>query len=602
MSRHPVLTAMLALLFQTVALMVLAHGQARAAADHLLAQQAVFQKEFPLVDRLAADLVAGSDPGALAAEWPDTRLDDLAALNRLRLALKTADKVPEARDFFKALRERSESDAVLMNLSLAHIDDMPGRSTLIQGYMSTRSQNVMAAITERDPQHWSAWFIQGINNLYWPDFFGKAENARDFLREAREVHLALDPVERQTHEFYARGYLALGDAYALLDEPDQARRTWLEGLRHYPYATPLQARLDLPQDAGALHEAVRARRDARKPVDTDLSFLWKGLSDPVHLVLTGGQLFGPGPLPDQPLDPGGLENLHLAAPFTGAIPPFNNGAAEPNLPGELRQGKVIDGLLSDGAEANEHVDVGFVSLMNGRFNLFLAAVQDGGHHGWINFFLDRNLHWTIYDDIGIDPGFPVGVVKFRDFIFSTGPRVLPVSRQTENGAPAGVDQAGSVASGEVIPGRLGDDDFDGLLDGMFNAIGRFPYDSVMLPGAPFAQTRVFTTNIPVSADHAALLTLANALSHRRLAIDLAEARPEAAARLQSLFEERLDLARRHAAQAADPAVRSLATVLNDAAPHDAALCALHERLNQVSAAVGLVTRDFDGSNVEICHL
>ena len=553
------------------------------------------------MDEIIARLIAGEDSDGLAAALPESRLEDIAALNRLRIALKAANKVPEARDFFEVLRERSESDAVLMNLSLAHIDDMPGRSTLIQGLMSTRSQNVMATITERDPGHWSSWFIQGINNLYWPDFFDKAEDARDRLLKARAVHLALDPVERQSREFYARGYLALGDAYALLSEPEQARRAWREGLGHYPYASPLKARLELPADAEALHKAVRARRDAQKPVDTDLSFLWEGLSAPVHLKLTGGQLFGPGPLPDQPLDPGGLENLQLAAPLTGAIAPFNNGAAEPNLPGELRQGKVIDGLLSDGAEANEHVDVGFVSLMNGRFNLFLAAVQDGGHEGWINFFLDRDLHWTIFDDIGIDPGFPVGVVKFRDFIFSTGPRVLPMSRQTESGAPGGVDRAGSVAGGEVIPGRLGDDDFDGLLDGMFNAIGRFPYDSVMLPGAPFAQTRVFTTDIPVSADHAALLTLSNALAHRRLAIDLADERPEAAARLQTLFSERLALARRHATRAADSAVRALMSNSDDEEPDGAALCALRERLGDAAAAVGLVTRNFDGTNVEICH-
>ena len=212
----------------------------------------------------------------------------------------------------------------------------------------------------------------------------------------------------------------------------------------------------------------------------------------------------------------------------------------------------MDGLLSDGAEANENIDVGFVSLMNGKFNLFLAAVQDGPNKGKINFFLDDGWHWTIRDDIGIDPGFPVGVVKFQEFVFSTSPRILPYSRQTEAKAPAGVDRAGSVVSGGVIPGALGDANFDGRLDGTLNAIGRFPFDSVMLPGAPFAQTRHFDTDIPVTAEQAALLTVANALSHLRFAIDLQRERPELAQEMRRVYAARMAEARRHMERAALP--------------------------------------------------
>jgi len=556
-------------------------------------------KSVTTADSWHQQLLEGVEPAALAAEIPAPSLTDMQALNALRLRLKAADKAAVAREFFAALAERGPTEAVLLNLSLAYVDQLPGKNLLRQGHLSTRSQRTVERIIERDPDYWVAWYIRGINNLYWPDWFRKAPLAREYLAEAVAIHQRQTPVEQSVNDMYALGYLALGDAHALLDEPAKARQSWQQGRRAYPYVAALRERLALADEEQ--HVAVRALRDANKPIDTDLAFLWSPLAAPFEIVLTGGVLFGPGPLDDQPLRPGGLVNLQLAGALTGFIPAFNNGIEEPNLPGEILQGKVVDGLLADGTEANEYVDVGFVSLMDGRFNLFLAAVQDGPHQGRINFFLDAGWHWTILDDIGIDPGFPVGVVKFREFVFSTSPRVLPYSRQTEMGAPAGVDQAGSIQSGEVIPGALGDADFNGLLDGTFNALGRFPFDSIILPGAPFAQTRVFTTDIPITKAQAALLTLANALSHLRLAIELQQERPELARSLRETFSDRINNARRHAegASLADSVRRTLAEL--DADADEAALCAGWQLLQETAPVHGLKRRDFDGSGgVRIC--
>jgi hypothetical protein len=271
------------------------------------------------------------------------------------------------------------------------------------------------------------------------------------------------------------------------------------------------------------------------------------------------------------------------------------------------QGKVVDGLLSDGTEANENIDVGFVSLMNGKFNLFLSAVQDGPNKGKINFFLDDGWHWTIRDDIGIDPGFPVGIVKFQEFTFSTSPRVLGYSRQTEAHNPGGVDQAGSIPSGGVVPGALGDANFDGKLDGTLNAIGRFPYDSVILPGAPFGQTRVFDTNIPVTPGQAALLTVANALSHLRLAIDLQAKHPEIANIMRQLYGERMDAARRHSEKAqpttptgaglSDAARQTISRLQTNAG--EAELCEAWNMLQVAAPANDLRRRDFNASGIKI---
>lgn len=550
----------------------------------------------PWVERI----VAGEESKLLASELPAAALTDLQGLNALRLEVKARGEATAAKRLFAELAKRESTEAVLLNLSLAYVDELIGRNLLQKGFLSTRSQRTVERLIERDAAHWPAWYIRGINNLYWPDFFRKAPRAEEYLREAVAIHQQLSP-EQRIDDRYALGYIALGDAYALLDRPDEARATWREGQRHYPFVKQLAERLALEgASSEALHTAIRAVRDADKPIDTDLNFMWAPQAGPFTITLTGGVLFGPGPLEDQPLDPGSLVELRLGSALNGYIPPFNNGASEPNLPGELRQGRVIDGLFSDGTPANEYVDVGFVSLMGGRFNLFLAAVQDGPHQGRINFFLDRDGHWSIFDDIGIDPGFSVGVVKFRDFIFSTAPRPLPYSRQTEGGAPAGVDRAGSIESGAVVPGALGDADFDGYLDGTFNAIGRFPYDSVILPGAPFAQTRVFESDIPISPRQAAVLTLGNGLAHLRLALEFAAEQPERAEQMRAEFEQRMQQAGRHLERTdGDPALQGLLEHATHAADH-ASLCVAAQQLAQQAAAQGLAWHAFDGGAVPTC--
>lgn len=547
------------------------------------------QDENTALNSWTQQLLVGTEPQTVATTFPVQALEDLPSLNVLRLRLKAANRSDIATNFFSALAQRQNTDAVLLNLSLTYVDRLRGKNLLQQGFLSTRSQSAVEQIIQRNPDHWLAWYIRGINNLYWPDWFGKAIYAQEYLTKAVAISKNQPPPQRTTHDMYALGYLTLGDAYALLDKPTEAERTWTEGLNFYPYVAELRQRLNLP--ATELHQRVRALRDVNQPIDTDLKFMWTPLSAPFTVTLTGGTLYGPGMLEDQPLKPGNLANLYLAGTLTGAIPAFNNGAAEPNLPGEILQGKTLDGLFSDGTPANENVDVGFVKLMNGKFNLFLAAIQDGPNQGRINFFLDNKFSWIIHDDIGIDPGFPIGVIKIYDFNFSTSPRLIPISLQTEMDAPAGVDRAGSIHSGAVVPGLLGDDDFDGHLDGILNAIGRFGFDSIILPGAPFAQTRIFKSDIPISSAQAALLTFANALQYLQTANHIQDRYPEQAATLRQTYRERLELARRHAERV------SLPVAMHNAIFNAEESCTAIKLLQEIAPSYNLYRRDFNTNGI-----
>lgn len=525
--------------------------------------------------------------------------DDLAALTALRLDLKERGASDEAEDFLQELIDLVDTPAVRLNLSLAYVDRMPGKNLMRQGLLSTRSQNMVAPLSEDPATEWEAAYITGLNNLYWPDWFGKAKLARKALEQA----VALTPAPPTSGDKYALAYLALGDALALLDNPGEARAAWSQGAMLYPYRQASFAERLAFADAEQ-HEKVRDIRDADGFIDTGLSFMWERSQASFDVTLTGGRLFGPGPLEDQDLDPGSLKDLLLDHALTGEILPNNNGAAAPNPPGEIRQGLVVDGRLSNGVRAQESVDVGYVELMNGNFRLFLAATEDGPNKGHVNFFLDDQYNWTIFDDIGIDPGFAEGVIEFHDFTFSTGPRSLPVSWQTENNAPGAMDRAGSLVSGQTVPGRLGDRDADGFLDGTFNAVGRFPLDSIMLPGAPFAQTRVFESGIPVTAEMSLVLTLANRrvqLLHVALDPSSADLLLAEVARQDAEIATHLDRSApwRTALSESPAATEALDRLLaQDAKTPPAALCASIQDLDTLAVIIGLFKSDRDISGVK----
>lgn len=302
-------------------------------------------------------MLQSNDPAQVAATLDERAADDGQWLNGVRLGLKAQGHPKDARVLLDALAARRRSDAVLYNIALSYVDQLPGHNLLNKGYLSTASVRAVDEILQRRPADWLALHIRGLNNLYWPDWFGRASTARIDLGRAVEAGQRL-LTEHPDEDGLAWSYLGLGDALALTDHPADARTTWAAGAGAYPYFPAFAGRIALADTEQ--HAAVRAERDSEKPIDTDLNHLANS-SDRGHaLTLIGGTLFGPGPLDDQILPHGGLINLHLARPLTGTIPQANNGAGEPHMPGEIAVGKALDGKFSDGTPVNKNIDVGHV--------------------------------------------------------------------------------------------------------------------------------------------------------------------------------------------------------------------------------------------------
>lgn len=208
-----------------------------------------------------------------------------------------------------------------------------------------------------------------------------------------------------------------------------------------------------------------------------------------------GWFYGPGPIEDVPIFDVVIPNIGFSTKLNFVTPYVNNGGAEPNICGEQELGTTPDGLLSDGVtRISESVDACSFELNGIRF---LAAVVDGGPHG------GRQVAATLADgtmimtmDFALDMGIGKSGVVRIPFYGTTGEVTVPPSLQTQMGIEGGVDQAGSLSSGDKLRGRLGDYDGDGMLDGAIAVAGNMPLDSILLPGAPYALVRYFETDIP----------------------------------------------------------------------------------------------------------
>jgi hypothetical protein len=293
-----------------------------------------------------------------------------------------------------------------------------------------------------------------------------------------------------------------------------------------------------------------------------------------NITLVERLLYGPGPMPDQKLGKGHVHNMPFSGFMRSTVPGSNNGAEAPNVSGEALQGGVIDGRLSDGTLINENIDMGNALLLQGRFNLLLGAVHGGPNQGNSRFFLDEKLNWTIQDDIAIDPGFAEGIVRIKDFTFTTGPTFVPHSVQTKMNYPGGVDLVGSLVSGDVVAGRIGDDDRDGKVDGIFIALGNFPLDAILLPGAPFVQSIEFESDIPLHPLDAALLTTASARNRLLFLREhtVEKLRANSVRQLIAQAQTRLTVARAHMERASAKAT---------CAPDCAAARDLHQRISRL---------------------
>lgn len=194
--------------------------------------------------------------------------DNLLAGIELRRKCREQHAVERCIKFLDELvQQHPNVRATRYNASLAYVDNLPGLSLMSQARLSTHSMAHASAVLERAPDDWLALYIRGLNNLYWPLWYRRTDRAIADLKRCTEISEALSPAQRRP--YMALAYLALGDVYARLDQPSEARAVWSRGSERHP-SEQLRSRLALAPERVA--DAVEAIRSRDVPIDTDVSF------------------------------------------------------------------------------------------------------------------------------------------------------------------------------------------------------------------------------------------------------------------------------------------------------------------------------------------
>ena len=202
-------------------------------------------------------------------------LDSFRLPSEYRTLCAARQQHDRAINFFRELAAaQPESWRAHLELSCAYVDKIPackGVTALIsRGALAGKALEQADLVVSNRPNLWVSYYARGINHLNWPRAFRHSEDAiKDLTRciQIQEQH-----GDQAGKHYYLHVHVALGDAYTKAGKYKEGRQAWQRGLRAFPQANELKARLDNKDDNAQL-AYVESQRSLDKPVDTSLAFL-----------------------------------------------------------------------------------------------------------------------------------------------------------------------------------------------------------------------------------------------------------------------------------------------------------------------------------------
>lgn len=168
--------------------------------------------------------------------------------------------------FEKEVTEHPKSANLHLNLGFSYVDKIPVAGSITQVVLANNALNEFTKAVDLQPS-WIAYYTRGESYLFWPKVFNRANLGVTDLQKAVELQK-----KGPRHSYYAKTYVALGDAYWKTDDLAKARATWQEGLKEFPDNQLLKSRLSLQGDE--LKASIEDQFDPSKRVNTDLRDLW----------------------------------------------------------------------------------------------------------------------------------------------------------------------------------------------------------------------------------------------------------------------------------------------------------------------------------------
>lgn len=168
--------------------------------------------------------------------------------------------------FDKLVADHPDAANAYLNFGFAYVDKIPDSGSITQVLNANTALGYFTKSIELNPS-WIAYYTRGNSYLFWPKIFNRTQLGIDDLQTALKMQQ-----EGPKRDYYVRTYVALGDGYWKMDEPEKARQSWKQGLTEYPGNEALQKRL--AADDEELGSIVSVSYDPNVRVNTDLSELW----------------------------------------------------------------------------------------------------------------------------------------------------------------------------------------------------------------------------------------------------------------------------------------------------------------------------------------
>jgi tetratricopeptide (TPR) repeat protein len=248
-------------------LVVLTAGVARPAGEESFDQgiKELAAKDWDkALDLLEAAIIADADNLRYGSEYRRT------AILRAQ-TLHAKEGKPEDFDrpikFFEQVVSKNPTSAnAFLNYGLAYVDKVPVVDAFTRVSVANAALAQFSRSLELRPS-WVGYYTRGTSYLFWPRFFGRAKLGVADLETVVKMQGA-----GPKKPYYAHAWVALGDGYWKIDEPEKARSAWSAGLKEFPDTPALQQRLSLQADD--LKALVQGALDPKKRVDTNLKNLW----------------------------------------------------------------------------------------------------------------------------------------------------------------------------------------------------------------------------------------------------------------------------------------------------------------------------------------
>jgi tetratricopeptide (TPR) repeat protein len=107
------------------------------------------------------------------------------------------------------------------------------------GILAMQADQSFNAALKIDPQNWEATFVKASSMYYWP-----ADPARD-ADAAQRLSNLIDQQEKAAtpQPQFVQTYVALGNQYLKMNQPEKALATWQLGLQKFPNDPTLQKKI-----------------------------------------------------------------------------------------------------------------------------------------------------------------------------------------------------------------------------------------------------------------------------------------------------------------------------------------------------------------------